>query len=301
MKGMTTIEEFTRGDVLRIVGISDAELSHWERLQLVEGPAESADRTYDFRDLVRLRSVKQLTGQRISAGRLRVALDAFRRQWPGEAETASAELRFVPAGRRIVLEYHGARFEPVSGQLLLDFEGTRSTARVSSMPERSLEDWLALALDSEDDPSLRPEAIHAYRNIVEKAPAWLEPRLNLGTLCYEEGDWASAEAEFRRAVEIAPGNPLAHFNLGSVLDDLGQFEAAAQSFDDALALAPGFADAHYNLARVCEKLGALNRARLHWRRYLDLDPLSAWADYARQRLEDLERQAVSGMPAGAFS
>jgi len=302
MTAAATLEQFSRSDVLRIVGITPAQLSYWERLHLVE-PPEARERPYGFSDLVRLRTVKQITGQRISARRLQVALEAVQRQFPAEAETALTELRFVPAGRRVAVEYHGTRIEPVSGQLLLDFEGAGQTARVSSMPERSLEEWLAMALDCEGDPTLRRRAIQAYRKIVEKAPEWLEPRLNLGTLCYEEGDWAAAAEEFRHAVEIAPGNPLAHFNLGSVLDDLGQPESAAHYFDQALNLAPGFADAHYNLARVCEKLGAFTRARAHWRRYLELDPSSSWAEHARQRLADLDKHAAPAPlePVGASS
>ncbi len=291
----TALQQFSRNDVLRIVGITTAQLSYWERLRLVNAP-ETRERPYSFSDLVRLRAVKQITGQHISARRLLVALQAVQRQFPAEAQTALTELRFVPAGRRVAVEYQGTRIEPVSGQLLLDFDGTGQAARVSAMPERSMEDWLAMALDCEGDPGMRKQAIQAYRNIVEKAPQWLEPRLNLGTLYYEEGDWQAAAAEFRRAVEIAPGNPLAHFNLGSVLDDLGQPEAAAHYFDEALTLAPGFADAHYNLARVCEKLGAFTRARSHWRRYVELDPSSSWADYARKRLAELDKSTVSVTP-----
>ena len=295
----TALEQFSRSDVLRIVGITTAQLSYWERLRLVE-PPETREHPYSFRDLVRLRTVKQLTGQRIPARRLRVALDAAQRQFAAEADAILTDVRFVPAGRRVAVEYRGTRMEPVSGQFLLDFERAARPAPVSSMPERSLEDWLVTALDCEGDPALREKAITAYRSIVERAPQWLEPRLNLGTLYYEDGDWAAAADEFRQAVEIAPGNPLAHFNLGSVLDDLGQAESAAHYFDQALTLAPGFADAHYNLARVCEKLGAFTRARSHWRRYLELDPTSSWADYARQRLADLEKNAAA-TPMGASS
>jgi tetratricopeptide (TPR) repeat protein len=280
---MATVEQFTRSAVLRIVGITTGQLSYWERLRLLEPEAAPREKVYSFRDLIRLRTIKQLTGQRIPVGRLRRALEALRRQWP-ETEAPLAELRFVSDGRQVAVEYQGTRIEPVSGQLLLDFGGGAREAQVCAMPERSLEDWLAVALECEGHPSLRRQAIEAYRHLVAKASEWLEPRLNLGTLCYEEGDWRGAAVEFRRAVELAPGNPLAHFNLGSVLDDLGQSEAAAYHLEEALRLAPGFADAHYNLARVLEKLGEPAKARQHWRRYLQLDPGSPWSDFARSRL-----------------
>ena len=288
---MTTVEQFTRGDVLRIVGITPKQLLTWERMQLVKSPVSATEeKAYSFRDLVRLRNVKQLTGQQVPAGRLRRALEAIRKRGPDESEENLDEMRLVPiAGGRVAVECEGACIEPVSGQFLLDFSQENRWSKVRSMPERSLEDWLTMAVDCEGDPERRRQAIDAYRNIVERAPGWLEPKLNLGTLCYEEGDWTAAADQFRRALEIAPGNPLAHFNLGSVLDDLGESEGAAEHLEEALRLAPGFADAHYNLARIYEKLNATAKARAHWQRYLDYDSSSEWADYARQRLQELDR------------
>jgi tetratricopeptide (TPR) repeat protein len=57
---------------------------------------------------------------------------------------------------------------------------------------------------------------------------------------------------------------------------------------EAVRLKPDYADAHYNLARVLEELGAYREAHLHWRRYLELDPNSSWAKYARERLKASE-------------
>jgi tetratricopeptide (TPR) repeat protein len=302
---MSTREQFTRSEVLRIVGITPRQLKYWERLELLEVPSktEPADganeKIYNFRHLTRLRVVKQLTGQRVPARHLRVALEAFRRQRPAETGEALKDLRLVPAGRRIVVEYQGTSIEPVTGQLVLDYGSPE--AKVYAIRERSLEDWLNVAQECEGNSTLRSQAIDAYLNIVERAPAWLEPRLNLGTLYYEEGNLDAAAEQFRVAVEIAPGNPLAHFNRASVLDDLDDLQAAAHHFEEALRLAPGFADAHYNAARVYERMGSASTARVHWQRYLDLDPSSAWSDYARQRLEELGGKSGSLRPTSTPS
>ncbi len=299
---MSTLEQFTRSEVLRIVGITSAQLKYWERLELVDVPkvkepaAVAHEKTYNFRHLTRLRVVKQLTGQRVTARRLRDALEAFRRQQPSEGEAALEDLRLVPDGRRIVVEYQGTSIDPVTGQLVLDFGGTET--KVSAIRQRSLEDWLNVVQECEGDSAKRSQAIDAYLNIVEKAPAWLEPRLNLGTLYYEAGNLEAAADQFRVAVDVAPGNPLAHFNRASVLDDLGELEGAARHFEEALRLTPGFADAHYNAARVYEKLGAAATARMHWQRYLDLDPSSAWSDYARERLAELSGKSDLPRPVG---
>ena len=61
---------------------------------------------------------------------------------------------------------------------------------------------------------------------------------------------------------------------------------------------PEFADAHFNLAMLLETLGNAGRARDHWRRYLELDPESKWAEIIRQRLEESWGRA-SGVTAMA--
>ena len=296
---MTPLQKVKRSDVLRIVGITEGQLSYWQRLRLLQpaaGRPGTHKRVYTFSDLVRLRSVKQLTGDHVSARRLGRAVEAFRRRCPEASGAELAEARFLPAGRGIAVDFHGSRVDPVSGQILLPFEA--EDRKVCSMPSRSLEDWLALAVEYGNDPATRGWAIEGYRKVIERAPGWLEPRLNLGTLLYEQGDCKAAVREFRRSVEIAPGNPLAHFNLASVLDDLGEPEFAVRHFEEALSLAPDFADAHFNLARVYEKLGARDAARAHWQRYLALDPVTDWAAVARGRLEALSAPERSPDHAG---
>jgi tetratricopeptide (TPR) repeat protein len=294
---MTALEKFKRRDVLRIVGITERELSYWRSLRLLEPSRNRKNkRVYSFSDLVRLRSVKALTRERVPARRLGKAVEAFRLRCPDGNGAGFTEARFTATGRRVAVDFRGSRLDPLSGQLLLPFEPAAPADNVSVIPPRSLESWLALAAECGEDPASRSRAIEAYRNIVETVPGWLEPRLNLGTLLYEDGDWKSAAHEFRKAVEIAPGNPLAHFNLASVLEDIGESEFAVQHFEEALSLAPEFADAHFNLAGAYEKLGASPAARAHWVRYLELDPVSEWAAYARQRLDallDLESRSDS--------
>ena len=54
----------------------------------------------------------------------------------------------------------------------------------------------------------------------------------------------------------------------------------------ALEMEPDYADAHFNLAGVLGKAGQPDAAALHWRRYLELDLGSPWAQIARSHLEE---------------
>lgn len=278
------MEQFTRREVVRILGVGERQLQYWERLRLVRPRARWGEKFYSFQDLISLRTIKQLTQARVPARRLRRAMEALARQLSA-VEAPLTELRIVSNGRNVAVEYEGQTLEPLSGQLLLNFETRELGEKVRPMRERSAEEWLALAAEYESQPETQPLAVDAYLRVLEKAPACLEACINLGTLFYQQGRLEDAAECYRQGVAVDPGSALAHFNLGSVLDELGELASARDSLHSALRLDPNYADAHYNLALVYEKLGTPTQARLHWHRYLELDPHSPWANYARQRLQ----------------
>ncbi len=280
---MGVADLFGRPEVLRILDLAERQLDYWERLELVRPRRLHRQRLYDFKDLIALRTVKQLIAQGVPARRLRRSVVALKQKLR-EVRAPLTELRILSNGRDILVERNGARLEPLTGQLVLNFDTAEIGARVRVIPERSAEDWLALAADLEAVPGGSSDAILAYRHSLEKDPRNLQALLNLGTLLYEEGELALAAEHFRRAVEVDPRSALARYNLGSLLDDLGQLEEARAQLEEAVRIAPAHPDAHYNLAFVLEELGAREQARPHWRRYLQLDPASPWAEYARRQL-----------------
>jgi Flp pilus assembly protein TadD len=152
------------------------------------------------------------------------------------------------------------------------------------MPERTADEWLAVARTYETDRQTWPDAFYAYEQVLRIDPRRVEAVINSGTLHYEQGDLVGAAECFIKAVALQPTDALAQFNLGSVLDESGRLEDARHHLRQAVSLNPDYSDAHYNLAFVCEKLGAFDEARRHWRRYVELDPTSPWCEYARQRL-----------------
>ena len=95
-----------------------------------------------------------------------------------------------------------------------------------------------------------------------------------------------AEALYREALAVDPDHVEANYNLANLLEEQGDLENAVLFYRKALHEAPDFADAHFNLARLLERQGKLEEAKGHWRRYLELDPFSEWAEWARRRLED---------------
>ncbi len=283
---MATSDRFSRREFQRMLNVSEKQLSYWEKLELVAPRKKGAEKTYDFRDLITLRTAKQLIEKGMSAQRLRLAILALQKQLAGVTSPLT-ELRIRSNGRDIIVERAGMHLEPISGQTLLNFETRELAPKVRVMPQRSADEWVSLGVEHEErstsDQAMRAAA-EAYERALDLEPGHVDALNNLGMLSYEQGSLADAALLFRRAVELHPNHVLSHFNLGSVLEETGKADQARRHLRIAVRLDPDHADAHYNLAFVCDKIGAYAEARRHWRRYLELDPDSSWATYARQRL-----------------
>jgi tetratricopeptide (TPR) repeat protein len=269
--------------VQRIVGLTRKQLDHWDRLHLVSPHSEAGARYYDFRDLIGLRTIKQLLESGVSVSRLQRALTALNEKL-AQVQTPLSQLRIRSDGKDVVVEQGSAHLEPVSGQFVLNFETRELDESIRFIARRSAADWMAMALSYEADKENRAEAIHAYDCCIDVDPNNADALLNCGTLYYEDGNLEKASDYFRRALTTQPESPLAHFNLGSVLEDMGLLEDARRHLRQAVRLNPNYCDAHYNLAFVCEKLKVPMEANEHWKEYIRLDPVGPWAAYARQRL-----------------
>ena len=280
---MGATDRFSPEEVQRILGLTGKQLDYWDRLRLVSPRKEQGNRFYSFRDLISLRTIKQLIDQGVPANRLRRALAALREKL-AQVHRPLSELRILSDGKDVVVESEGARLEPLSGQFVLNFETRELGAKVRVMVGPNADDWLATALEYDAEENTRAQAIEAYDHALSIDPQKVDALLNCGTLCYEEGNLKKAAEYFMRALQVDPENALAHFNLGSVLEEVGRLEAARLHLRNAVRLDPSYPDAHYNLAFVCEELGARNEAQRHWQAYITLDPSSPWCGYARQRL-----------------
>ena len=280
---MGATDRFSPENVQRILGLTARQLDYWDRLRLISPQKEEENRFYDFRDLIGLRTVKQLVEEGVPANRLRRALAALREKLV-QVQAPLTELRILSDGKDVLVERHGTRLEPLSGQFVLNFETRDLDEKVRVIAERNADEWLALALEYEADKKTRTEAMDAYDRALRVDPAKVDALLNCGTLHYEDGNFEKASEYFGRAISLQPDSALAHFNLGSVLEEMGGLDAARKHLRQAVRLDPNYPDAQYNLAYVCEKLGASAEARGHWQAYLKLDPVGPWSNYARQRL-----------------
>jgi tetratricopeptide (TPR) repeat protein len=295
---------YSREEVRRLLDVSERQLRGWEKHRLIP-PMER----FAFSDLIALRTLIKLRESRISLARIRNAISAVRDRLQGIKDPLK-ELRLVSDGRRIHVQIGDHSMEPISGQLLFNFDQAE-LKRLVSFPDPkktdesrsrrdSAEKWFQKGLECEQTGAIQ-EAISAYQSAVGLDPTSAGAWLNLGTIFFNARQFSKAEAHYRRALETDPKYALAHFNIANLHDERGNYELALRHYHEAVRLNPAYADAHYNLALLFQGGGQVMEAVRHWKTYLKLDPNSSWASIARRELDKLRKYTVvSGKRAIGF-
>ena len=283
---------FTRREVAKLLGVSETRLRSLDRSSIVSPSGQRGkQRAYTFQDLIALRATRELLTQRVRLKDVARAIGVLRETLPRVTRPLQ-ELRIVGDGRRVIVRSDGGSFEPLTGQMVLDFQVQSLRDDVVRMlrPDtsparaRTAYDTYVQASQLDENPATYDEAEELYARAIRLDPSLAIAYTNLGNIRFRRGDEPGAEELYRRAIEVDPRQPEAHYNLGYVMLERGDAAAAAQFFDRALEGDPRFADAHFNLAMALEQLGERARARPHWKKYLDLEPTGTWADVAREHL-----------------
>jgi tetratricopeptide (TPR) repeat protein len=299
VSGSTAKQEYTRREVCRLLRVAERTLRGWEKQDLI--PRLNA---YGFSDLIALRTLARLRADRVPATRVRRAVSALRNRLRTVTDPLR-ELRIIADGRRVAVQVGGGKMEPISGQLLLDFDaaefrrllafpGEKEPSRQKATPARQYEAavWFEKALEIEQRGGTVEEAIEAYEKAIALDPSSAGALVNIGTIYFHQRAWDQAEQYYRQALEADPQYSLAHFNLGNLFDEKNDRSQALLHYMMAIRLNPGYSDAHYNLALLYQGSGQALRAVRHWKAYLKLDSTSPWAAIARQELEKLRESTV---------
>jgi tetratricopeptide (TPR) repeat protein len=282
---LTTVYRYTQADVLRILRLTQRQLSAWEKAELI-----AAAETYSFFDLLQIKKVRDLCARKVRPAVIRQSLQAMQKQVAG-MENPLLEAGAYTTGHRIAFRHEGKLLEPIAGQFVMDFSANERVVRRSepesgpALVENDASELFSRGIALEENPSTQVEAIAAYRKVLELEPNHPAAHINLGTLHYNRQDYGQAERHYRSAIEIDPRYALAYFDLGNVLDETGRVQEAIQTYKTALQLAPTYADAHYNLALAYEKTREPRKALQHWRTYIRLDSIGPWSVHARHQIQ----------------
>jgi len=280
---MTALNRYCREDVLRILRLPVKQLVSWERAGLI-----ATSESYSFDELGQLRKLRDLAKTRISVKSIQRSVVAMRRV-SGMANPL-LESAVVQQGSRLAFRQWGALVDPVSGQLGFDFEMKPAAGMAvvrrhgeDALRTAQLQEMFLRAVRLEENAASLDEAKTVYETILELQPTHAAAAINLGTIHYNERDFAEAERLYRQATESDPDYALAFFDLGNVLDEQQRLEEAIAAYERALKLVPQYADAHYNLALAYERVQEPRKALRHWTAYVQLDPTGPWASHARSQ------------------
>ena len=269
MKGFSTRE------VSEVLGLPTSRILSWARGGLLtpeRGPKGAY--FFSFQDIVLLRAAKELLDSDVPTRRVRVALEALRKQLPVGRPLSAVHISAV--GDRVLVRDDEAVWEPGSGQLALDFSvadmaeraesiARRAMAGHSGTQEMSADEWYDTALDLEAVDLESAKA--AYNRALDLEPGHVDAHVNLGRLFHEEGELAKAEGNYREAITSDPRSGRAHYNLGVVLEDQGRDGDAMVAYREALAADDSLAVAHFNLSRLLEARGQNAEALSHLAAY----------------------------------
>ncbi len=263
---------FDTAQTARIVGVPARRVRQCVGAGLLSPTRDDRGRLrFDFVDLILLRTMRGLLEKRVPVRQIGRILGSLRRQIGDRALT---RLSVYADGRRVVAWDGASRWQPDSGQFLLNFDtgqivrGAQKISRLAAprpLPrsaQPSADDWCDLAVELEDGSPL--EARAAYHHALDIEPGHVTAHINLGRLLHTDGNLKSAELHYRDALRGESANALAWYNLGVVLEDAERPGDALPCYERAVAEAPDLADAHYNLALLYEGVGRERDAVRHF-------------------------------------
>ncbi|HEY4103259.1 MAG TPA: tetratricopeptide repeat protein [Polyangiaceae bacterium] len=283
---------FTSGEIARLLGISPARLRTFDRAGVVSPTGRRRGRrAYSFSDLIALRTAQSLLEQRVRLRDVTRAVGALKRSLP-KVTRPLQELRIVSDGQRVVVHTMDGAFEPLTGQMVLDFEvkslrdDVVRVLRPSAGRERARTAYelYLRASQLDEDPLSMDDAELLYREAISLDPWLAIAYTNLGNIRFRRHDADAAELLYKKALEIDARQPEAQYNLGYVMLERGQPEQSVPLFHGAIEADPKFADAYFNLAMAYEQIGETGKARPFWKNYISLEPSGTWTEIAKRHL-----------------
>jgi hypothetical protein len=229
---------------------------------------------YTLRDLLVLRTTRDLLAAHISPRRIGELITSLRRHLDGSRDVTS--LRIAVERDQIVVSDGRRKWQPDSGQLLLEFAPPRPKSRVLAFDRDAAASAAvgkayahvtrAMALERRSPADARA----AYAAALRADPKCVPAHINLGRLLHQARNYADAEKHYRMALVLEPEASTAAFNLAILAEDRQQRKVAIDRYRQALAIDPRLADAHRALARLYSEQGQADAARRHLRLYRSL-------------------------------
>lgn len=294
MAAVPSKQAYTRDEVRRVLHITERQIRSWVKQELIP-----ERQIFGFSELLAMQTLLKLRRDKIPPATIRKAVTALRSK-VRHITNPLTELRIYAHGSKVRVDLDGSTIEPVSGQLLLNFDRDE-LKKLLAFPEKPKEDGPAVqrrrkaeaellfekGLEMEQSGAPATDVVEIYKYAILLDPQSTGALVNLGTIYFNAKDMRQAEHFYKRAIEADPAYALAHFNIGNLYDETGDRAKAKEHYESALKLNPRYADVHYNLALLYQSGGEMLQAIHHWKMYLKIDPNSAWAAIARREMSKI--------------
>ncbi len=250
-------QRFSLREAARILELPEGRVRSLARAGLLapqRGPIGPL--TFGFDELRLLRATKSLLQSGVPMRRIRRVWASLRNRLSTAAPLADVSVD--ARGDEIVVSDGDGRWNPDSGQILLDFDAAAAAAEESltnAAEARAGED----AEDVDATEAARPAPAATHR-----------PRLALVKGTGASGARAVTSAAQASEVE-AEMTAEEWYEEGCALEASSP-ERAREAYERALELDPYVTDAHVNLGRQLHVAGELGRAEYHYREAARLDP-----------------------------
>jgi protein O-GlcNAc transferase len=131
-----------------------------------------------------------------------------------------------------------------------------------------------------------PEAIVAYRRLIDLVPDHIRYRIRLARAYRADGQVDEAIAVLERAIELAPGEWRPPLELGNTYLLLERTDEAAVAFQRVLEVDAAIAEAHFGLALVYDAQGQKALADQEYQTVIEIDPEHWLARQAEEKLAE---------------
>src|SRR5262245_26601342 len=261
------IEYYTTPEVLRILKTPEQAFQTCLKAALYRTGVRTRPRRFSFQDLIVLRTAKGLCDAGIPVPQIRRILKSLKQQLTPEQKLAN--LKIYADGKRVVVVDGAQRWQPDSGQFLLDFGAQELYVRSLPMVQKTTvgdqataQDWFERALGLEEESA--DQARQAYQETLRLDPSMVDAHINLVFLHHQAAEWDDAEQCYLEACRWAPEAVLGYFNLAVLYEDKGNRRSAIAAYQQVIKRDANYADAHHNLARLFEAEGQRTDAIRHY-------------------------------------
>ncbi len=293
--------QYTPAMLSQLLNVPVGVIRSWERAGLIR-PVRHVFRLpyFEFQEVAGARRLAEMIAAGVPKAEIEAGLAKLKHVLPG-IEQPLVQLELLARDKHVVYRDRGGLVESVSGQRLLDFDGTAAPAKLQIATKRddalrdvqahwTADEWFDAACRHLENQEVQA-AVEAFRLCLIDDPSRADANFQLAEALYRLGRIDGALERYHVAVELDHNYLEAWTQLGCLHAEQGELQGALDAFDVALEVHPEYPDAHLHKAEVLHQLGRTDEAVVHWQTYLKFDTRGPWAENARRRL------AAAGVPA----